>query len=216
MQDIIKILKKHEANELNKWYELDEATKEKFIRDIALFARQNEATIIAYCQSVIPSYFSTLSIVYEALSKDDARWNHFLFDEIIRVNELIKRKKIPIQTLEVLSDIDAENIYKEQSLYVELINYLVAQLNPNYTDNYIIAVLDLLDWYLMELFIEDQIAEANHWYSKIKNIHDQTVNKNVKRLAIESMMHLEELIKVERPSVMQSLRDFFDQNSSLS
>ncbi len=215
MQDIIQKLKIYEDNQLDNWYDLDERVSEQFIADVSAYAQKNEEKIMTYCQSISPDEFSSLSIVYEALSNDD-KWNRFLFSEIVRVIELVKLEKSPITAIGILSDIDAENIYHDLPLYIELINYLVAQLDVYNTDVFNIGLLDLLDWFLMELFINDEIAEVSDWYDTIKNIHNYSLDLTVKRVARDAMRHLEDYKNVKKPSVLQELLNFYEMHSSLS
>ena len=84
MEGLIERLKNYERDNLDSWYELSGKQTKKFLKQIVQFSTDNPNDIRNYCVNTLPSEFSSLSIVYEALSEYSMDFNEFLLDEIKR------------------------------------------------------------------------------------------------------------------------------------
>ena len=106
MKDIISILEENENNQLDLWFDLDDKGTERLLNKVLNYALENPDKVKSYCSNIIPQKYSSLSIVYEALSRNHREWGAFLHDEIVRIVDLVERKEIPSSCLSVLNAID--------------------------------------------------------------------------------------------------------------
>lgn len=169
--NIIEQLTYHENDQLTEWYELDDKVTRKFQKELVKFSNENPNEIKQYCTDTLPSEYSSLSIVYEALSEYSTDWHEFLFEEIQRVVNLAKNQRIKPSYLEVLSDIELEDIYsKDEAVYIKILNFITANLNTNNDNQFNIELLEIMDWYLIEFDEDDDISEAKNWINTIENL----------------------------------------------
>ena len=169
--NIIEKLKYHEDNQLDNWLDTDNKTTRKFRRDIASYAKNNFDEIKQYCLQIQPTDFSSLSIVYEALSEFSLDHNEFLYEEIQRITNLAINNKIDSENLNILTDIDMQGIYlKSLDIYIKIMNFLTESLSSNPDSNYKIELLSVIDYYLIEVHKDDDILEFNNWINPIKNL----------------------------------------------
>lgn len=169
--NIIEKLKYHEDNQLDNWLDTDNKTTRKFRRDIASYAKNNFDEIKQYCLQIHPTDFSSLSIVYEALSEFSLDHNEFLYEEIQRITNLAINNKIDSENLNILTDIDMQGIYlKSLDIYIKIMNFLTESLSSNPDSNYKIELLSVIDYYLIEVHKDDDILEFNNWINPIKNL----------------------------------------------
>lgn len=169
--NIIEKLKYHEDNQLDNWLDTDNKTTRKFRRDIASYAKNNFDEIKQYCLQIHPTDFSSLSIVYEALSEFSLDHNEFLYEEIQRITNLAINNKIDSENLNILTDIDMQGIYlKSLDIYIKIMNFLTESLSSNPDSNYKIELLSVIDYYLIEVHKDDDILEFNNWINPIKDL----------------------------------------------
>lgn len=169
--NVIEKLKYHEEDALDDWNRSDDKESRKFLKDLVKYSKENPNEIKQYCINTIPSEDSSLSIVYEALSEHSIDFNAFLFEEIQRVVKLAKNKRIKPDFLEVLSDIETEDIYsKTQDIYIEIMEFLTANLNIQNEKKFNNELLEVIDWYLMELDEDDDISESKIWIDRIEKL----------------------------------------------
>ncbi len=169
--DVIEKLKCHQKDELAEWIGSDDKVYRKFLKELVKYSKENPDKIKQYCINTIPTEFSSLSIVYEALSEYSVDFNQFLFEEIQRVVNLAKNKRIKPKYLEVLTDIETEDIYsKTEDIYIQIMEFLTSNLNVQNEKNFNIELLDIIDWYLIDLDEDDDIAESEIWISRIKEL----------------------------------------------
>ncbi|SFW47832.1 hypothetical protein [Cellulophaga fucicola] len=169
--NIIEKLKYHEDNQLDNWLDTDNKTTRKFRRDIASYAKNNFDEIKQYCLHIHPTDFSSLSIVYEALSEFSLDHNEFLYEEIQRITNLAINNKIDSENLNILTDIDMQGIYlKSLDIYIKIMNFLTKNLSSNTDSNYKIELLSVIDYYLIEVHKDDDILEFNNWINPIKDL----------------------------------------------
>ncbi len=169
--NIIEKLKYHEKNELEEWLDNDEKISRKFLKGLVKFSRDNLDEVKQYCINTVPTEFSSLSIIYEAFSEYSTDFNEFLFEEIQRVVNLAKNKKIKPEYLDVLTDIETEDIYsKSEEVYIKIMEFLTFSLKLENDKNFNIALLDVISWYLIELDEDDEISESETWINRIKKL----------------------------------------------
>ncbi|MDC8003725.1 hypothetical protein POV27_06660 [Aureisphaera galaxeae] len=167
--NIIEELRYHETNQLDEWYDTKEKEQKRFLKGIVKYGEQHPDELKHYCSSTIPDEFSSLSLVYEALSEYSVSWNQFLFDEIQRVVLLAKNGRIDPEYLEVLEDIETEDIYsKTEEIYVQIIDFLVGNLSLTGNGKFNFQLLELLDWYLTDYDEDDDVHDGEVWVARIK------------------------------------------------
>jgi len=207
--DIIKELQKHEKDQLDAWLNYDEKETKKFLKGIVKFADQNPDAFKNYCKTILPSEYSSLSIIYEGLSEYATHWNAFLFEEIKRVVLLAKNKQIDYKYLDILTDIETEDIYsKSEEIYIEIINFLTSQLQHTNPHCFNIELLEVLSWYLIEYDEDDDIAEVNDWIQALKSIADHE-NTRVKLKAREVLKDLDSGISLPSISFFEKIKSLF-------
>ncbi|WP_299336721.1 hypothetical protein [uncultured Psychroserpens sp.] len=208
---ILEQLAYHENDQLEEWLDLDDKTQKRFHKDLIKFAKSNPDEFKNYCINTIPTEFSSLSIVYTALTEYSTAWNDFLFEEIKRVVTLAKNNKIKAEYLEVLEDIECEDIYsKDEDIYIEIINFLIAQLSTSNDKAFNLHLLEIIDWYLIEYDEEaDDIAEVSVWISSLRNIANNSTHSSVREAATEAMGNLDESITSSSGSLLDKIKSFF-------
>lgn len=207
--NVIEELKYHEANELEDWINYDEKKQKKFLRELVKFSNENRYEIELYCINTIPTEFSSLSIVYEALSTHSSNFNDFLFKEIQRVVTLVKEGKTEPENLEVLQDIDMEDIYsKDVRSYIKVMDYLTSNLQLNLPRQFNLQLLDIIDWYLIELDQDDDISESTNWMNQIKNLAINGETK-VKSMAKKTLKSIDMSETSKSSSLFDIIKGFF-------
>lgn len=206
--NVIEELKYHEANELEDWINYDEKKQKKFLRELVKFSNENRYEIELYCINTIPTEFSSLSIVYEALSTHSSNFNDFL-KEIQRVVTLVKEGKTEPENLEVLQDIDMEDIYsKDVRSYIKVMDYLTSNLQLNLPRQFNLQLLDIIDWYLIELDQDDDISESTNWMNQIKNLAINGETK-VKSMAKKTLKSIDMSETSKSSSLFDIIKGFF-------
>lgn len=207
--DIIEQLKHHENNQLDDWLDYSDKITKKFLKDIVTFAKENESLLKQYCVNTIPTEFSSLSIIYEALSEYSTRFNEFLYEDIKRVINLAKQNKINPEFLEVLTDIESEDIYsKDEEVYIKILNHMISNLHTNNEDKFNIELLDIIDWFLIELDEDDEISESKEWINQLAVIANDG-SSSVKLKAREVLKNLDASVSLNPLSFMERLKGIF-------
>lgn len=209
---IIEQLQYHDNNQLDEWLDLDDKTQKRFHKDVVKFANEHPDEFKQYCRSIVPTEFSGLGIIYEALSEYSTAWNAFLFEEIKRVVGLAKNNIIKAEYLEVLEDLECEDIYsKDESIYIEIINFLIAQLSLSNDKAFNLELLNIIDWYLIEYDEEeDDISEVTVWISSLKHIADNSPHSSVKVAAKEALENIDEQTVNSSFSLLDKIRSLFN------
>ncbi len=178
----IEKLQAHQENEMSEWFDYSDRKMEAFLAEVALFAEENPKDLKAFCQQTLPSEFSSLSIVYQALSEHSSSQGNFLLAEVKRVIDLAKDNKIEPSDLKILLDIDVELFYENdpeaftQSLDYMADNLLLENEGPVNTE-----LLDVLDWFLGEYFENESKASAKKWINPIVNLaNNSTISVKLK------------------------------------
>ena len=185
MNEIINKLKEHEKNQLDIWFALEEKETKKFLNDVVSFADKNPDEIKQYCYSITLSEFSSLTIVYEALSEYSNDWTDFLADEFIRIVNVIEKGKDKPGFLEVLESIDVESIYKKNdAAFIKSLDFLTSKLDTDKSDKFNIHLLELIDNFILEIDDETEFMEYSNWISKVKRLENNG-SKKVKAKAKE-------------------------------
>jgi hypothetical protein len=206
---IIKKLEFHESDELDQWIDESNEENEVFLKEIADFAITNFNELSAYCDSIKIREFSSLTIVYRALSEHSNQFHPFFFDEIKRVISLATEKRIKNSRIEVLEDIDLEIIYEEDRLiYNQIINYLISQLNSNRKDSFSLAILDLLDMYLLEISEEDVDLQVESWMNSMNRFAERS-SFEVKMRTREVLQDLDFEVKLPKLSFTERIKSVF-------
>ncbi len=206
---IIEKLKYHEEDKLNDWVDYSEKRSRKFLKEIVHYSKDNFEEIRTYCNNTIPKELSSLSIVYEALSEYSTNYNDFLSQEVQRVVNLAKNGTIKATYLEVLTDIETEDIYsKTEDIYIKTMNFLIANLHLENDNNFNIQLLEIIDWYLIELDEDDDIKEASVWINQIKNLANNG-SSSVKIKAREVLNNSEISVSLNPLSVIEKIKSLF-------
>jgi len=206
---VLEQLKHHETDELNEWLELKEKKANQFLKVLVQFADENPSAIKDYCITTIPKEFSSLSIVYEALSEHSSDWNDFLLDEIMRVVRLAKNKKIKSIFLQVLSDINMETIYEnDQTVYIRALDFLTSNLHLGNEKNFNIQLLDIVDWFLLELEDDELLLAFNNWAGPMLQLANHA-KLAVKLKAREVLIDTEAETKLQPLSFMEKVKGGF-------
>lgn len=179
--NMIDELRRYEKNNLDDWFDLDDSKQKEFLRSIVNYFESNETELISYCSALKPKEFSSLSLIYEAVSVYSFKFNNFIVEEVKRVIELAKKNVIKPNRIEVLEDFELEDLYeKDYSNYKKIINSLIDSLAVNQSDKLNKSILELLDYYLIESDEEDE--EYTIWQNQIENfisLTPETVKKNI-------------------------------------
>jgi len=169
--NVIEKLKYHQENKLEEWIDSDDKESRKFSKELVKYSKDNLNEIKQYCINIIPSEFSSLSIIYEAFSEYSIDFNEFLFEEIQRVVNLAKNKRIKPAYLEVLTDIETEDIYsKTENIYIDIMEFLTSNLNLQNEPKFNVELLDVISWFLIELDENDEISESKIWINRITEL----------------------------------------------
>ncbi len=183
--NVIERLKYHQENELEEWINNNEKDSRKFLKELVNYSKTNLDEIRQYCINTIPSEFSSLSIIYEAFSEYSVEFNEFLFEEIKRVVNLAKNKRIKAEYLEILTEIETEDIYtKTEDIYIDIMDFLTLNLSLQNDPKFNIELLDVISWYLIELDEDDEISESKTWFNRITELANHA-DSNVKIKARE-------------------------------
>lgn len=206
---VIDQLKQHELDQLEQWYDYEDKTTKKFLKEIVKFAKTNEPELKEYCAGIIPTEFSSLSIVYEALSEYSTSYNQLLFEEIKRLITLAKEQKFKPEYLEVLSDIETEDIYsKDEETYIAILEFMISKLALTDPSEFTVQLLDVIDWFLIDLDEDDQIMESKNWYTQIELFANQGDTK-VKLKAREVLKDKDWDASLTSISVFDKLKSLF-------
>ncbi|WP_047546461.1 hypothetical protein [Psychroserpens sp. Hel_I_66] len=215
--DIIEQLKFHEKDQLSKWIASEEKTNRRFSKDLVNFANENPDKIKQYCINTLPKEFSSLSIVYEALSEFSVAHNTLLLEEVKRVITLAKAKKIKAEYIEVLEDIETEDIYsKDETIYIEIIDYITSELHIDNEEKLNLQLLNLIDWFLIEYDEDDDIKEVSVWISRMKHLAENAKQPEVREEARDALENLDENLSynenplnLESSSILNKISSFF-------
>lgn len=206
---IIEQLQQFENDEMDSWYDLSDKKSNRFLKDIVKLAKEDLPVLRAYCQSVTPSEYSSLSIVYEALSEYSTQFNEFLYEEIQRVVNLAKNKQIKPAYLEVLTDIEPEDIYsKDEEVYVQMMNFMTENLHLTNDPKFNVELLDVIDWFLIELDEDDDIPNTQQWIDRIYDLAENGEVK-VKIKAREVLKDYSGAISLSAMSLFEKLKGMF-------
>jgi len=206
---IIEKLEFHESDELDQW--IDESNEENsvFLKEVAGFATTNFQDLKSYCHSLKIEEFSSLSIVYQALSEYSNQYHSFLFEEIKRVMSLASSGTIKSSRIEVLEDIDLEIIYEEdRSLYNNIIDYLLSHLHPKTKDSFALAILDILDFYLLEIPEENVDLQVENWINSMLRFAERA-SFEVKMRTREVLQDLDFEVKLPKLTFKEKLKSLF-------
>jgi hypothetical protein len=215
--DIIQQLKIHEKDQLSEWINSEEKTSRRFSKDLVKFANEHPEVLKHYCVNTLPKEFSSLSIVYEALSEFSVAHNQFLLAEVKRVISLAQSKKIKPEYIEVLEDIETEDIYsKDEAIYIEIINSITSALHVDNVEKLNSQLISLLDWFLIEYDEDDAISEVTIWIERIKDVAENAGQLEVREAAKEALENLDENISyndnatsLESQSLLSKITRFF-------
>lgn len=207
--NIIEQLKYHDKNQLDEYLDFSGKEEKKFLKEIVKFAKENESELRQYCINTIPTENSSLSIIYEALSEYSVSFNQFLFEEIKRVIDLAKQNRIKPEFLEVLTDIEPEDIYsKDEGVYINILNYMISNLSINNENKFNIELLDIIDWFLIELDEDDEISESKNWTNQLKTLANEG-HSSVKLKAREVLKDSNSTESLNPLSFLEKLRGIF-------
>ena len=189
----------------------------RFSKDIVNFANEHPETLKHYCKDTIPEEFSSLCIVYEALSEFSVAYNQFLFEEIKRVISLAQADKIKPEYIEVLEDIETEDIYsKDETIYIDIINYITSTLHVDNDEKLNLQLLSLLDWFLIEYDEDDNIQNVTDWIHRMKHIAENAKQQKVRVEAKDVLENLDDNLSyndntatLESKSLLSKITGFF-------
>lgn len=207
--NIIDKLKYHEKDKLEEWIKSDEKVSRKFLKELVKYSKDNLDEIKQYCINTIPTEYSSLSIIYEGFSEYSIDFNGFLFEEIQRVVNLAKNKRIKAEYLEVLIDIETEDIYsKSEDIYINIMEFLTVNLKLENNKDFNIELLNIISWYLIELDEDDEILESKNWINRIKELANNG-DIAVKIKAREVLKDADISTSLNPLSVIEKIKGFF-------
>lgn len=149
MDNIIEQLKKHEADELDAWYEMEDEETEAFQSKLLQWARSNPKDLVTFVEATIPQEFSSLSIIYETISTDSEEWAPLLASEFKRIIALVRDRQSHVDALDLLTDIETDQIAEEQEeTFRSMIETLFNALNEAEDEEYNEYILDAIDYHL--------------------------------------------------------------------
>lgn len=203
--DVLTELRSHEADHLDRWYDLSAAESERLYKGIAHLAEKSPQTIRQYCQAVIPEEHSSLTIVYEALSEHSTACDEILYDEVKRLTKLAREGRFDCEHLTVLSDIDTLEMYdNNRRHYVAIIDCLVGHLDPPGTRNFTIAVLELLEWFFLDYDEDDKLPELEIWTGKVERL-SKASDPEVRQAAEDALDSLKGLSFLQKAGCLISV-----------
>jgi len=197
---LIEQLKYHDNNQLDEYLDFSEKKEKKFLKEIVKFAKENESELLQYCINTIPTENSSLSIIYEALSEYSASFNEFLFEEIKRVIDLAKQNRIKPEPEDIYS--------KDEDIYISMVNHMISSLSLNNENKFNTELLDIIDWFLIELDEDDEISESKNWASQLKILANNG-NHSVKLKAREVLKNIDSSESLNPLSFMEKLKGIF-------
>ncbi len=207
--NVIEKLKYHQENELEEWIDSDDKVSRKFSKELVKYSKDHLNEIKQYCVNTIPSEFSSLSIIYEAFSEYSIDFNEFLFEEIQRVVNLAKNKRIKPEYLEVLTDIETEDIYsKTENTYIDIMEFLTSNLHLQNDSKFNIELLDVIGWFLIELDEDDEISESIIWINRITELANNA-DVNVKIKAREVLKESDISSSLNPLSIIEKIKGIF-------
>jgi len=206
---VLEQLKAHELDQLDAWLDYSGKETKAFLKQIVAFAKENIDQLEAYCAQVVPTEFSSLSIVYQALSEHSVAYNDLLFKEVKRVVTLAKSNQIKPEYLEVLTEIETEDIYsKTEDIFVAMVSFMVATLNVQLPPNFNVELLDVIDWFVIDLDQDDNIPEAQNWIDILTDLA-KNADPKTKVKAREVLETMDVDIKFEPLSFKEKLKRLF-------
>jgi len=209
MKDIISILEENENNQLDLWFDLDDKGTERLLNKVLNYALENPDKVKSYCSNIIPQKYSSLSIVYEALSRNHREWGAFLHDEIVRIVDLVERKEIPSSCLSVLNAIDSEHMYSNsKDQYNKIMQYLISKLNIQGRDRFNTEILNIVDWFLAETDGTSKSSEFREWTKVITELANNGSFK-VKTEARKVLANTEESFDLKPLTFFEKIRSIF-------
>ena len=143
MKTILDKLK--EDKELDNYYSLSELDSEKFIQEIIDYSISNEKETISFCKGIKPTEFCPLELVYQALSRDWARWGSFLSDEFIRVYNLAYKSIEQDYSDECLLEICPNDDVSDFSID-KIINFLAKEIQSEKLNRQHRSITFLTEW----------------------------------------------------------------------
>ncbi|MCL6294283.1 hypothetical protein [Jejuia spongiicola] len=150
-----------------------------------------------------------MSIIYEAFSEYSIDFNEFLFEEIQRVVNLAKNKRIKPEYLEVLTDIETEDIYsKTENTYIDIMEFLTSNLHLQNDSKFNIELLDVIGWFLIELDEDDEISESIIWINRITELANNA-DVNVKIKAREVLKESDISSSLNPLSIIEKIKGIF-------
>ena len=207
--NVLKDLKIHEDDQLEKWLAFDEKEKKKFMKEVLKFGNAHPQELKDYCLAILPAEFSSLSIVYEALTRYSTEWNAFVAEELKRLVFAAKNDKFDPLNLSLLEDIETEDFFAQtKEVYTDVINYLTNNLSLEDEENLTFQMLETLEWFLIEMEDEEEFKESTLWAKRLKYVAENgTIQLKVK--SREILQSNFTLVDVKPLSLVERLTKIF-------
>ena len=157
-EEVVAYLKEQELDELDKWINMEGEENDRIRVEIAQVMDVDPEPVYAYCRQLEPAEFSSLEIVYGALSEFSTKHFCFLNEEVTRLLSLLSSGKIEEERVEVLESIDMEQMYEhDQPTYVKAVLQVVDALDPDDSKDEKLTLLSILYMYLCDYDTTDQL-----------------------------------------------------------
>lgn len=207
--NIIEQLKKYEKNQLDEWILTDLELQEKFIEEVGAFADENPSEIKDYCLKAPIAEDTTLAIVYEALTEHSKSkvWDEFCLEELKRIINLAKGKKIDTACIRILFAINTEEIHaNNREVYTKMLEFINTNLQLKHEDQFNVELLDLFE---VSVIDEDaNSVELKKWIGTVTRLANEG-NLPVKVKARKVLKELEVNATLTPLSFMEKLKGVF-------
>lgn len=183
---ILEQLQEFDNFSLTNWNKKSNSFKQNFMDEIVDFANDNEAEFKTYVNNLEPQDSSVLEIIYESLSKYSDLHFDFLRQEMERLFNLLIKKKVNEDDLDVIDRICIERFYLyDYENFKLIIDNLISKLSPDNTNDVNIFIIETIEDYMVFVTEENQKPDIEKWKKDLYQRCDRLERKDEKKLIKE-------------------------------